>query len=121
MHNNLSEFSIGRGASLLDAAEAISRNRSRCVLVADGAKVIGIVSEGDLVRALLGGAEIHAPLESFVHHAFKFLRHRDFKEALRLMHIHGITLVPILDNEFSLIDVITLPDLLSKVALIEDD
>src|SRR5258706_10806166 len=117
MQKDLADFSISCAASLLDAAEAIAKNHSRCVMVVDGTKVVGVVSEGDLVRALLSGTEIHAPLASFIHHAFKFLQSKDLGKALNLMRTHGITLIPILDDGFSLIDVITLPDLLSQVAL----
>jgi CBS domain-containing protein len=117
---DLRYFTVEAGARLLDAAEAIAHNRSRCVIVVDGGKVTGVISEGDLVRALLGGADIHAPLETFAQVGFKFLVQRDLARALDLMRQHGISLIPVLTPGLGLSDVITLADVLARVRIVPD-
>ena len=117
MTTDLRYFTVDARGRLLDAAEAIARNRSRCVIVVDNGKVTGVVSEGDLVRALLSGSDIHAPLAPFVQVGFKFLEKRDLTRALGLMREHGISLVPVLNEAFGLSDVITLSDVLARVTI----
>ncbi|MEO7083886.1 MAG: CBS domain-containing protein [Gemmatimonadaceae bacterium] len=120
MATDLRYFTVDARGRLLDAAEAIARNRSRCVIVVDGDKVTGVISEGDLVRALLSGSDIHAPLGPFVQVGFKFLERRDLARALELMRVHGISLVPVLNEAFALSDVITLADVLASVSVNSD-
>lgn len=113
------DFTIPDSATLLDAVDVIAHNRNRCAITISGDKVTGIISEGDIMRALLKGADIHAPLASFTNPSFKFLRSRDLGAALALFRRHGISLVPVLDEDFTLIDVVLLPDVLEKASLTE--
>ncbi len=115
----MNQYTIESSGTLLDAAQAIASNRSRCVIVMSGAKAVGIISEGDLVRALLRGTDIYSPMQSFIHHGISFLPARDMAQALELFRTRGISLIPILDDEMMLKDVITLQQLLSQVKLVE--
>ncbi len=114
------DFTIPDSATLLDAVDVITHNHSRCAITIDGDKVTGIISEGDIMRALLKGADIHAPLASFTNPSFKFLESRDLAAALVLFRQHGISLVPVLDKNFALIDVVLLVDVLEKASLSGD-
>lgn len=111
------EFTIAVTATLLDAAARIESNRSRSVLVLSGDVVIGIISEGDILRALMRGVDIRAPLQSFVRHDFKYLTERNMDKALELVRQFGIALVPIVDSHLRLIDVIPLSQILELVRL----
>lgn len=104
-------------ARLIDAIELIKDNRTRCVIVCMKEKVIGVISEGDILRALLANTDIHAPLEGWVSHDFKFLSTQDYQQALNLMIEYAITIIPILNNNFELVDVISSKDILAKVSL----
>lgn len=115
--DDLAAFTVDAAATLLDAAECIQRNRARTVVVVDGARAIAVLSEGDILRALLRGTDIHAPLLDFVEYGFKYLLVRDDPRALAMFQAHGIGLVPVLDEEFRLVDVVTLTDLLPRVRL----
>ena len=111
------DYTIPEGATLLDAVDVITRNHSRCAITISGDKVTGIISEGDIMRALLKGADIHAPLPDFTNPSFKFLKSRDLEAALALFLQHGISLVPVLNMDFALVDVILLRDVLEKATL----
>jgi len=111
------EFTISATATLLDAAARIEANHSRSVFVMAGDVVEGVISEGDILRALLRGADVRAPLRDFVHHDFKFLTAWDDAKALELMRRYGITLVPVVDGHLKLVSVIRLQDLLGRVIL----
>ena len=102
---------------LIDAIQAIKENQSRCIIVKSNEKVVGVISEGDIMRALLQGVDIHSPVQNWISHDFKFLHSLDYQQALDLMSKHGISMIPILDNKFMLLDVITLVELLRLVVL----
>lgn len=114
---DLTEFMIPASARLVDAADAIEHNHNRAIVVVEGKKVLGIISEGDILRALLRDADIHAPILDFVNFSFKFLKERDVNGALALFRQYGISLIPVVDDNFHFQDVITLGDILSQVTL----
>ena len=116
---DLSKYTVESSGTLLDAAQAIAANRSRCVIVMSGGRAVGVISEGDLVRALLRGTDIYSPMQSFIHHGISFLPERDMAQALELFRTRGISLIPILNDELGLEDVITLQQLLAQVKLVE--
>lgn len=114
---SLTEFVVDEHATLLDAIETIERNHSRCAVVCSGEKVLGVISEGDVLRALLRGVEIHRPVEGLYNVAFHFLTEPDKQRALELFRQYGISMIPVLDEAFTLKGVVTLRELLGKVNL----
>jgi Mg/Co/Ni transporter MgtE len=70
------------------------------------------------MRALLRGVDIHAPLQDFVHGSFLFLHDFDKKKAFELFRKHVITLVPVVDNNFKLVNVITLKEVIREVGFL---
>ena len=113
----LASIVIPLSARIIDAAQAIRQNHHRCVIAVSDGKVVGVLSEGDIMRALLHGSDVHGPIADWVSHGFKFLRSPDRQAAFALMRKHGITLVPVLDAAFRLTDVITLIDILDHCVL----
>lgn len=117
--DRLTKLTLPLSARLIDAAYAIRENRTRCAIVLSDDRVVGVISEGDILRALLHGAEVHAPVADWISHGFKFLGEADLQAAFELMRRHGITLVPVIDADFRLQDAISLADVLEKVDLRE--
>jgi len=111
----LASLTVPETAHLIDAVLAIKENRSRCALALAGERVVGVISEGDVMRALLSGADVHSPLANWLNYGFKFLKSKDYALALDMMQRHGITLVPVVGEAFELLDVVTLGDVLSRV------
>lgn len=114
---DFSDYVVMLDATLLDAAEVIEHTRSRSAVVVKETKVVGVISEGDILRALLKGVRVHAPLADFVNHSFKYLDSPDLKKAIELFKEFGIALIPILDKDFQLIGVMTLHDTLNSSEL----
>ncbi len=113
----LSDFTIAETATLLQAVEKIQRNHARAVLVVQDDVVRGIVSEGDVLRAILRGEHVHTPLGAMSRSSFRYLQERDERAAFELVRKHAITLIPVVDDDFRLYDVITLHELMQSVAL----
>ena len=119
MIRDFSDYIVTLDGTLLDAAEVIEHTRSRSAVVVKEKKVVGVITEGDILRALLKGVRVHAPLADFVNHSFKYLDSPDLERAVELFKEFGIALIPILDKEFKLTGVMTLHDTLnsSKVSV----
>lgn len=115
---DFSDYVVMLDGTLLDAAEVIEHTRSRSAVVVKENKVVGVISEGDILRALLKGVRVHAPLADFVNHSFKYLDSPDLERAVGLFKEFGIALIPILDKDFKLIDVVTLHDTLNSSKLL---
>ena len=97
-----------------EAITSIQKNGSRCVVViGPSCKVVGVFSEGDVLRAILAGTEIHAPLRNLIRPSFRYLQSRDLIAARRLL-LSGISLIPVLDQEFKLQAVLTLNDVFKE-------
>ena len=112
MARPLDEYCVSEHGTMRDAITVIQRNASRCAVVRGASgKVVGVFSEGDVLRALLRGNDIHAPLRNLVRPSFVYLRERNLDEAR--VHIRdGLSLVPVIDSEFFLQDVVTIEDVL---------
>ena len=66
-------YILSADSTLIAACEAISKNKSRCVLIENKNKIIGIVSEGDIIRAFLMGADINSRVKDYINLSFIFL------------------------------------------------
>jgi mannose-1-phosphate guanylyltransferase / mannose-6-phosphate isomerase len=112
---NLDQYTIASSATLLDAVEKIQRNRSRCVFALQQNKVVGVLSEGDVMRALLKGISVYTVLGELINPSFAYLTERDIHRAFEMVKKHHFAVIPVVDDDFHLYDVITLSDVLAHV------
>lgn len=113
MTRPLEDFCVSEHGTMEDAITVIQKNESRCAIVcgAEG-KVVGVFSEGDVLRALLRGSTVASPLSRLMRPSFVYLRSYDMAAA-REHFLRGLPLLPILDDEFRLRGVITVVDALA--------
>jgi CBS domain-containing protein len=114
--SDLEQYIISSNATLLEAIDHIQRNKSRCVFAIRDGKMVGVISEGDVMRYLLTGIDVHTIISEIMKPAFVFLSKYDLDKASVLIHKHLFTLIPIIDEEFHLQSVITLRDVLDHLA-----
>lgn len=108
----MSHFCVSETATMHDAIAVIQRSGSRCCIVLGGdAKVVGVFSEGDVMRALLRGTELHVPLRGLLQPSFVYLQSRNLEAAREHMR-RGISLIPVLDEEHRLVDLIRVGDVI---------
>lgn len=117
MPSALDQYTIASSSTLLDAIEKIQRNKSRCVFALCGEKVVGAVSEGDVMRALLKGVSVYTGLSDLINPSFAYLNERDIHRAFELVKVHHFAIIPIVDDDFKLNDVITLGDILAHTEI----
>lgn len=113
---DLTLLQVPASATILDTARAIQQNNLRCVFLTVDEKVVGVCSQGDIMKSLLRGGNVHTPVEKIMITNFRYLRARDWATARQWIRELGITVVPILDEEFRLVDVVTLPMVLDRLS-----
>ncbi|HEY4759262.1 MAG TPA: CBS domain-containing protein [Thermoguttaceae bacterium] len=67
----IKEISIKQSATIREAMEAIQRGACWIALVVDNnSKLLGLITDGDIRRALLSGASLNDPLEPYMQRKF---------------------------------------------------
>jgi dTDP-glucose pyrophosphorylase len=105
---------ISPAASIREALEAITKNRRQAVVVveADG-RLAGLVTDGDLRRAMLRGLSLNDPITQAMNaHPTVAPAATDRGEALARMRARGMRHLPLVDGTGRLVDLVWLEDLL---------
>jgi len=102
------KYTISDNQLIEVAIEMIEMNNSRCVIVTNtNGKVLGVLSEGDILRSILKGVSIKSPVKNIMMINFKYLLAKD-DEKIMAWFKEGITLIPILSEGAYLKDIIVL-------------
>ena len=114
----LNSLFILEDSLLNDACIKISNTKQRCLLVVtSNNKLSGVLSEGDIIRALIQGANSYSPIKDWITRDYKFLKKFDKKEAITVFKKYGITVLPIVDKQMYVKSFISLYDLLEEINL----
>lgn len=98
--------------TIKEVMEVFEHNYDRVVMVVNSEeKVVGSISQGDIIKALVGGATLFARAENIMNTAFIYLNTRDMELAYEIVKNKRITLIPVLDNDGRLLSVISLEDI----------
>lgn len=102
----LEKYTISRDSLIEEAVEMIEMNHARCVIVINQFnKAVGVISEGDVLRALLKGVNLKSSVSNILNPSFKYLMEKDEEKILALFR-KGITLIPILNEQGELVDIV---------------
>jgi arabinose-5-phosphate isomerase len=107
---------VGEDASLSEIVAAINKQNLGFVLVAANDRLLGIITDGDLRRALMKGNEVHLCRSGdlMTSNPLTIRDDRTAAEALEIMERKLITALAVLDQAGKLAGVIHLHDLLGK-------
>lgn len=99
--------------TLLDALQALERGGIGIALVVDDGRLVGTLTDGDVRRAILGGAALDKQLLPFAQRSFTAASPLESRgEVLDLMQARAIEQVPIVDERGALLGVHLLRELL---------
>ncbi len=100
--------------SLIDAMRAIDKGAQQIAIITDShKKLLGVITDGDIRRALLNGAQLEDCVEKYMNSNPVFLAETDTREkALKLMRERVIHQIPIVNERRELLDIWFLDDLL---------
>jgi len=101
---------IYESASIEEAMVAITDNQRGAIVVVDGNFTFrGVVSDGDIRRAMVHGALPLTPLSKIVNINAVTLQLKDRSRAVKVFNeTPGITLLPVIDNKNKVVDVAVL-------------
>ena len=116
MENKLDKYVVTTEQPVKEVLKTIAHNLTRCAIViretSGQSVVVGVISEGDIIRLFLENISWHSPVGKVIRPSFMYLNKSDMNAALQLLRERGITLVPVVDDDFVLKEVITIHDVL---------
>jgi dTDP-glucose pyrophosphorylase len=116
---DLSACTLGLGSNLRAVLEAMTRSGKQIVLVVDAdGRLAGVVTDGDIRRAMLRGATLDAKVDEIVNRApLVGPAGLSAPEALRVMRARSVRHLPLLDAERRVADMLRLEDLVAPPPL----
>lgn len=109
----IKNLTIDKHAKIKEAVEKIILNDLRIVFVTNNEKIVGSVSEGDILRSILYTKNLENPIELIMNKSFKFFSNKKNKKDIKKYFLdHDILVLPIVDKKLKLIDVVTYKDYL---------
>lgn len=106
--SKLEQYTVQGDATIEDALARIEKNSHRSVIVIDeGRKVIGTLSDGDIRKAVLNRRLLTTPVQDIMNLNFVWLSPGDTDRASELFQHYHIFLIPVLGPSNELLDVLT--------------
>jgi dTDP-glucose pyrophosphorylase len=112
----LAASSVRAGATLRDAMWALDRGNLQIALVCDANEhLVGILTDGDIRRALLGGATLETPLDPYVRRDFVSVDPSASRtEVIELMQARMISQIPIVSAAGCLVGMHLLHEMIGR-------
>ncbi len=112
-------IAVKEDATVFEAAKLMKDNKIGCVLVAKEGKVVGIITERDMVRRVI--AEEKDPKQTLVRDVMSkpvvaVKSSISIDAAVEVMVKNGIRRLPVVDEDNKLVGVVTVKDLASALA-----
>ena len=110
---NLERYCVRDTFTLKEVAAAFERRKhGRVVIVLDeNNKVVGVASQGDLLRALSSGKDFFSRIIDIVQPSYLYLTEKNFEKACELFKNKDISLLPVINNNRQLVDVVVTSDI----------
>src|SRR5258706_6261878 len=103
---SLEDFTVESNATVRAAMLKITANHYRVVVVLDGKKVVGTVSDGDVRRAFLKDVLPIAPVEQIMNINCETTTETDRERLKEIILSKQVTVLPVVNNENELIDIV---------------
>ena len=118
----MKQYCVYKSYTVKETIEIIDRSHNRVALVVNhDEKVIGVVSQGDIIRALCSGKSLYSRVDGIIQPGFLYLNERDMSKAYSIFRSKEITLLPVVDEDFKLQSVITLKDIYDYIGGMDDE
>lgn len=104
--NNLKKYIVEENETLNYVSEKILSNNSRTVLVHKNLKILGVITEGDILRSIINNSSVNVSASDIMNKTFKFLEEKNENIAVKIFKKFRITVLPILDKNMKLKDII---------------
>ena len=97
----LEQSQIGLGSTFAEAMRSLDRSHAQiCLVIDDTGRMVGTLTDGDIRRALLGGAALDSPIAAHVVRNFISIGPDTSRaDVLELMQARSVRQIPILDSD----------------------
>ena len=110
---NIQRYTIEKDDILEKAISKILIGSLRTIFVVDKKRVIGTISEGDVLRSLLKEKNLNSPVTGIMNKSFKYLNEKKkIDEAKKIFKQFNVGALPVLNKKNQLIDIILMKDLM---------
>ncbi len=115
MNIDFKKYCIKENATIKETMKLIDENViGAAIVVEDGLKVKGLITDGDIRRALINGKNINESIKGIYNKNYKYVnKFESKKRAKEIMLKYKIRHLPVLDEEGVLTDLYFLDDLIS--------
>lgn len=110
----LQNYIINFNSKIIEAIERMQIVKTRDLLIQKNNKIIGTVSEGDILRAILKGKDLRNKVEDIYNTNFKFVEEGKEHMVEDIFKKEQVFIVPIFDKKFKLLHIITLESFLNE-------
>jgi len=113
----MKDITIGPKTSIIEAMESLDKTAEKILLVVDDhKKLLGTLSDGDIRRYILKVQNLNCTIGKAYNKAPFFIYQEDFdlKRIRNIFYKYKINLIPVLDNKKTVVDYITLENLLGE-------
>lgn len=108
----MEKYCVNERYTIKEVLEQFESYNNRVAIVTnDSGKVIGVVSQGDILRALSSGTGLFTPVNQIIRSSFLHLYEKDMDKAYSIFKKKKISLLPVINHNNELIDIITLGDI----------
>ena len=108
----MEKYCVREDYTIKEVIEKFETDNDRvAIVVNENNKVVGIVSQGDILRAITRGVNIFVQVNQIIANSFLHLYNKDMEKAKDIFVKKRISLLPILNEENELVDVITIADI----------
>ena len=100
--------------NIQDALEIIILNKSRTIFISKNNKVVGTISEGDILRALFEKKNLQTPLKNIINKNFKYLDKdsHSLNLAKKIFKKYSVLVVPVINEKGALVSVYNIEDVI---------
>ena len=106
LDQNKLKYIVCSKSTIEEAWSVININDHRSVIVLEGNKVVGTLSDGDIRKAMLSKRLFSTPVWEVMNTNFMYITGEKKKEGLNILEKKNIFLLPVVDDEMTLIDII---------------
>jgi signal-transduction protein with cAMP-binding, CBS, and nucleotidyltransferase domain len=116
--SDLKSLFLPLSATIREAIAVIDRGSAQVTLVTASDRLLGIVTDGDIRRAILQGVSLDAPVGNIMSRDFRYLdANASTAEALALMQRESLYQIPALDENGKVVHLFLLEDLIKPQRL----
>lgn len=106
--NKFSGFIVREETPIREVMSVIDGNHSGAAFVAnDREKIVGVVTDGDIRRFLIKNSDMTAPIKKCMNPSFVYAGVEKSREYVLKLLDHNVHIVPILDEQGRLVDIVT--------------